>query len=106
MKFVQTVLGKVPADSIGIVDTHEHLIRVGGGEVIHGGKDFLMDSFEAAKKEIYLFKSAGGQTIVEMTPCGSGRDITSLIKLSEETGINIIATTGFHKSELYDSTHL
>lgn len=105
LKFVQTVLGKIPADSIGITDAHEHLIRIGGGEVIHGGNDFLMDSSEAAENEIHLFKNAGGQTIVEMTPCGSGRDITSLIKLSEKTGINIIATTGFHRSELYDSTH-
>lgn len=105
LKFVQTVLGKISADSIGITDAHEHLIRIGGGEVIHGGNDFLMDSIDAAEKEIYLYKNAGGKTIVEMTPCGSGRDITSLAELSKKTGLNIIATTGFHKSELYDPTH-
>lgn len=105
LKFVQTVLGKVPINNIGKTDSHEHLIRIGGGEVIHGGNDFLMDSVDNAEKEISLYKNAGGDTIVEMTPCGSGRDINSLVKLSKTSKINIIATTGFHKSELYDRTH-
>ncbi|XVK29434.1 hypothetical protein NXG63_01900 [Pectinatus frisingensis] len=105
MKFIQTILGPIPTKSIGITDAHEHLIRIGGGEVIHGGQDFLMNSYEAALKEINLFKKAGGNTIVEMTPCGSGRDIGTLLQLSKNANIQIIATTGFHKSSFYDQTH-
>lgn len=105
MKFVQTVLGKIPADTLGNTDAHEHLIRMGGGEVIHGGKDFLMDSYEAALNEVALFQQAGGKTVVEMTPCGSGRDIGSLVEISKASGVQVIATTGFHKSVFYDPTH-
>jgi len=31
MKFVQTVLGKIPADVLVNTDAHEHLLRIGGG---------------------------------------------------------------------------
>lgn len=107
MGYIQTVLGKIDPKDIGFTDSHEHVIRIGGGEVIKGGHDFLMDSYEAAKNELLLYKAAGGKTIVEMTPCGSGRDVETLIKLSKETGVNIIGNTGFHKSEFYENnTHI
>ena len=40
-----------------------------------------------------------------MTPIGSGRSIESLREISAKSGVNIIATTGFHKSEFYDKSH-
>lgn len=107
MGYVQTVLGKIDPREIGFTDSHDHLIRIGGGEVIKGGHNYLMDSYEAARDELLLYKAVGGKTVVEMTPCGSGRDVESLVKLSTETGVNIIGTTGFHKSEFYDNnTHI
>lgn len=107
MAYIQTVLGRIASSEIGFTDSHDHLIRIGGGEVIKGGNNLLMDSVEAARNELLLYKAAGGKTIVEMTPCGCGRDVESLVKLSTETGINIIGNTGFHKSEYYDNnTHI
>lgn len=107
MGYIQTVLGNIDQDEIGFTDSHEHIIRIGGGEVVYGGHNFLLDSYENGKKELLLYKAAGGRTIVEMTPCGSGRDIESLIRLSKETGINIVGNTGFQKSDYYENnTHI
>ncbi len=105
MRYVQTVLGKVPVDDIGMTDAHDHLIRVGGVEVICNGSDFDMHDECKALEELELFRAVNGNTLVEMTPIGSGRSIESLRFLSRESGVNILSTTGFHKSELYDKSH-
>lgn len=105
MKFVQTVLGQVPITELGYINGHEHLMRIDGGEIRCGGNDFLMNDREAACREMALYKQAGGTTIVEMTPCGCGRDIAGLVALSQTTGLHVIATTGFHRSAFYDTAH-
>ena len=33
MKIIRTILGDIPAESIGVTDSHDHLIRSGGPEV-------------------------------------------------------------------------
>lgn len=105
MKYVQTVLGKKPINEIGKTDAHDHLIRIGGVEVICNGTDFDMPDEEKAIQELELFKTVGGNTLVEMSPIGSGRHIESLVKVSQKSRVNIIDVTGFHKSELYDKSH-
>lgn len=105
MRYVQTVLGKVPVDNLGMTDAHDHLIRAGGVEVISNGSDFEMTDESKALEELELFKAVGGNTLVEMTPIGSGRSIEGLRSLSRESEVNILSTTGFHKSELYDRSH-
>lgn len=105
MRYIETVLGKLPASKIGNTDAHDHLLRIGGIEVITNGSDFDMTDEEKAAQELQLFTSVGGNTLVEMTPIGSGRYIEGLRRLSRKTGVNIISTTGFHKSEFYDKSH-
>lgn len=105
MPFIETVLGKIDPTEIGATDAHDHLIRKGGIEVITNGSNFDMPDEQKALEELELFKRVGGNTLVEMTPIGSGRCIESLRSISKESGVNIIATTGFHKSEFYDRSH-
>lgn len=103
MAFIETVLGKIDPSNIGKTDAHDHLIRKGGVEVITNGSDFDMPNENKALEELELFKQVGGNTLVEMTPIGSGRSIESLREISAKSGVNIIATTGFHKSEFMTS---
>ena len=105
MSFIETVLGKISPMEIGATDAHDHLIRKGGVEVITNGSNFDMPDEQKAIEELELFKQVGGDTLVEMTPIGSGRNIESLRFVSRQSGVNIIATTGFHKSEFYDKSH-
>ena len=103
MRMIRTVLGDVPADTIGITDSHDHLIRSGGPEVVHDA-NFLMDDLEAACREFDAFLKAGGKTMVCMDPIGCGRNVPKMIALAERfrgQG-HILMTTGFQKGPNYD----
>ena len=111
---VQTVLGPVPSESLGITMTHEHLLvdlsplvkppveasRRGLfyapvsmellGRINFGGQPNLDNSrlvdVETAISEAVLYRRAGGQTIVEATSIGIGRDPEGLRKVAIGTG--------------------
>lgn len=89
---IETVLGSIESSSVGNATMHEHLF-------LHASphaemQDLCIDDFEKALTEVQFFKDSGGQTIVDATPPGCGRTPAKLIDLSEETGINIIMSTG------------
>jgi phosphotriesterase-related protein len=58
---------------------------------------------EVAVKELMAYKNAGGNTIVELSTVGMGRDVRKLRELSKETGVNIIASCGFYKEKFHPS---
>lgn len=59
-------------------------------------ENFWHESVHDAAREVADFKRAGGGTLVEVTPIGQGRNAAGLRQVSEMTGVNIIANTGFY----------
>jgi len=59
-------------------------------------ENFWQESVHDAVREVADFKRSGGGTIVEVTPIGQGRDPAGLREISRQTGVNIIANTGFY----------
>ena len=103
MKTVRTVLGDIPADQLGVTDSHDHLIRSGGPEVLHDA-NFLMDDLDAACREFENYLQAGGKAMVCMDPIGCGRNVPKMLALAERfrgRG-HILMTTGFQKGPNYD----
>ena len=103
MNMIRTVLGDIPAESIGVTDSHDHLIRSGGPEVAHDAV-FLMDDLEAACREFDSFLNAGRKTMICMDPIGCGRNVPKMLALAERfrgRG-HIVMTTGFQKGPNYD----
>ena len=103
MRVIRTVLGDVPASDIGVTDSHDHLIRSGGPEVLHDA-NFLMDDLDAACAEFGAYLDAGGRTMVCMDPIGCGRNVSKMLALAERfrgRG-HILMTTGFQKGSNYD----
>nr|XP_009936219.1 PREDICTED: phosphotriesterase-related protein isoform X2 [Opisthocomus hoazin] len=128
---VQTVLGPVDPDCLGYTLTHEHLTMnysscfcppSPGQEPLSDGPIEMKNLFwikqnpyshkenlllyqetDAVKEELLQFKAAGGGTIVENTTTGIGRDMNTLKKLAEETGIHIIAGAGFYVASTHSS---
>ena len=126
---VNSVLGELSREELGITTPHEHIfIDISAFfeerklwdienpvtepvKMEHLGqlnrdpyalKDNLsMEDYETQKKEILRFKRAGGQTMVDATMPGIGRDPEALARISRETGINVIMGTGYYVS----STH-
>lgn len=92
---VNTVLGPVPADSLGVVAVHEALLSVVPGA--EHGYDVSMDRaeiFEVLAGKLTAFKEAGGGTVVDSTGMFHGRDVKLLENLSRATGVHVVASTG------------
>ena len=121
---VQTVLGLINADSLGVTLPHEHLLKATKNLLVKPGEaDELEFAYQPIRlenlnwvrhhytrnldnlqlqdeqmmiDEAMFFKGAGGDTIVELTcTSGSGRNPQGLTRLARATGLNIIMSTGF-----------
>ncbi|WP_040213067.1 phosphotriesterase family protein [Clostridium polynesiense] len=107
---INTVNGIINEENLGITYSHEHIIVKPDKE----DKKYLaytLDDIEKSTKEVEAFKKNGGSTIVEMTPINYGRNVLAYKKISQETGVNIIYCTGFHKEEflpywVYEKTNI
>jgi phosphotriesterase-related protein len=56
----------------------------------------LLDDRERAVIELRKFRDLGGSGMVELTTAAWGRDIKVLKRISEESGVHIVATAGFY----------
>ena len=95
---VSVLGGSRPA---GFCQSHEHIfIRpcpAQAGQPI--------DEPEKSLAELAAYHTAGGRVLVDAQPVGCGRDAAILERLSRESGVEIIASTGFHKLSYYPAGH-
>ncbi|MFE4500868.1 phosphotriesterase [Rhodococcus sp. NPDC056743] len=98
---VNTVLGPVPADQLGVVSVHEALLSVlPGAEYAFDITMDRADIFEALAEKLKDFREHGGQTIVDATGMFHGRDVKLYEALSRTTGVHIVASTGLGPEEM------
>lgn len=100
-KTVMTVLGPVPAQTLGIADAHNHL-WIDPAPGTPPDLPRLVDR-TAILSELKEYRQAGGRTQVDCQPGGSGRDGRVLQELSRQSGVHIVASTGFHLAKYYPS---
>ena len=124
MPSVMTVNGPVDAVDLGPTLPHEHLLidltpyvdelarfreLPHEGEVValanlgairgnpYGNRDnCILNSVELAVREVELLKTAGGRTLVDATNCDIGSDPTALRRISELTGVHVVAGCGHY----------
>lgn len=101
---ITTVRGDTPAAEIGFCHSHEHLF-IKKGQPERMDPSLLLADYELTKAEVERFKEFGGETIVDAQPVGSGRDAAGLLRLSQETDVHILSSTGFHKLGFYPEGH-
>ncbi|MDQ0858045.1 phosphotriesterase [Bacillus sp. V2I10] len=93
--YIQTVLGKLEPQELGVCACHEHLYvdlsRVKKNE------DTCLQDIELIMEDLESFAALGGKAIVEVTNEGMGRDAEQLAEISRKTGLQIIASTGCYK---------
>jgi len=97
MKKVQTVLGPISPEDLGVTYPHAHVIIM---RERSEDPDFGIPNVEKAIEELQSFKEAGGKSIVDGTTVGPGRDVKALIDVAKKTSVNIVATTGFGTQDL------
>lgn len=92
---INTVLGPIPAENLGVVATHDALLSIYPGAQYGYDIDInRADIFATLKHKLERFKAAGGNTIVDSTGMFHGRDVYMYESLQQATGVNIIASTG------------
>ncbi len=121
MKKAMTILGPVPADQLGHILTHEHILsdvpdwglqplypelldhKVTIGILgklrrdIWSCKDNLrLDEPEVSLQEVASFKAKGGGTLVDVTSVGLKRDIRGVTEIARATGVHVVAGTGLY----------
>jgi predicted metal-dependent phosphotriesterase family hydrolase len=104
MAAVRTVLGDVDSSTLGITDAHEHVL-IRSGLILVKEPDFRLDRVDKGVEELRDFRGFGGGTVVDTAPLGIGRDPDGLRQISQESGVQIIAATGFHKTKYYLDSH-
>ena len=126
---IKSVRGELTREQLGVVAPHEHVILdltafyqelpVPGiddpatqkvemwnlgilSRDCYALKDNLrLTDEETAVKELLFFKNAGGNTMVDASLPGIGRDPKTLARISEKTGLNIIMGTGFYVGQTH-----
>lgn len=100
MNVVRTVLGDRDPASLGRVNYHEHLFQV--SPLLVG--DDLVDE-ACSQEEARSLAASGFETMIDATPIGLGRNAGALARISNATGLTIIATTGTHREAHYADDH-
>ena len=126
---VQTVLGPIEPEDLGVTMTHEHLLSSFTqasvapqeaslreryeapvsmkdlGWLYHGQGDnkdnSKLDDISAIIAEVSLYKEFGGSALVDATSIGIGRDPVGLARISRATGVHVIMGSSFY----VDVTH-
>ena len=65
-------------------------------DVIGVRDNLLLGDVDTAVRELTRYKMMGGNSVVEVSARGIGRDPVGLLKVSNATGLNIICCTGFY----------
>jgi phosphotriesterase-related protein len=120
---VQTVLGPIAPEALGVTLPHEHLLiderimyrKPGGASA--GGRalealdpanlyeltcnwksslDNLLLDEESARRDAELYRLEGGQSIVDVTPRNLGRDPAGLQRISRATGLHVVMGAGYY----------
>ncbi|MBM3944976.1 MAG: hypothetical protein FJ317_05720 [SAR202 cluster bacterium] len=126
---VQTVLGPISPDKLGVTHTHEHLLidmmcyfempeeaserawvdakltmdRIGGAtrRFSHFPDAIRLLDVGMAIEQVLTFKHAGGNSLVDTTNIGLGRDPLALARISRATGLNVIMGSSYYVPNSY-----
>ena len=98
---VQTVLGAVAPGDLGFTLPHEHTKC--SLWWIENRWDYweLIGDEPRINEELASYKGLGGGTLVDVTPIGIGRDLARLVRLSQATGLHIVAGAGWYRQAYY-----
>lgn len=92
------------ASSLGITNAPEHVL-IRSGLILVREPDLRLDCVDKGIEELRDYRSFGSGAIVDTAPIGVGRDPGGLRRISAESGVHIVAATGFHKTKYYLDSH-
>lgn len=97
---VQSVCGSLEAAALGHCQIHEH-IWVRPTPMSQKNPALAICDYEKSLQELRGYRRRGGCSFADAQPVGAGRDAQMLQRLSRESGVHIVACTGFHLLGFY-----
>lgn len=94
-----TVRGPISVDQAGTILSHEHLLCDLWPFV--GNYDGILDDEELSAEELDAYRIAGGNTIVDATSGGLGRNPEALRRISERSGVHVVMGAGWYREGVY-----
>ena len=104
LQYIRTVTGDILPEQLGVTQPHEHTIIL-SGKSCEVNPALLLDSPECAVRELSDYKAAGGNALVDAQPIGVERSPLLMQEISIRSGVQIVATTGFHRPCFYPVDH-
>ena len=126
-RVVQTVLGPIDPDDLGVTLAHEHLwmdssplFAVHGYRATAAGTwdsaaaaearwnpgshpdNYRLTDVAAAVEELAPFVRAGGRSLVELTPPSLGRDPIRVREISERAGVHVVLGAGQYLEAVHE----
>jgi phosphotriesterase-related protein len=100
MGVIRTVLGDIDAAALGWCECRSHLFI--DPDIAHSAQDKRDgNNYDAVVTALMRYKDAGGGAILDGQTLGRGRLSDALVRASRQTGVPIIASTGFHLQAYY-----
>lgn len=100
MTQVQSVGGPVDPAALGHCQIHEHVF-VRPTPMSGRNPALCIDDFQKSLAELRAYRAAGGRALADAQPVAAGRDALALERLSRESGVTVIASTGYHLLSFY-----
>lgn len=91
---VRTVQGDVDASDVGMTLCHEHL-AIDVSEVF-GDPDLKLDDPDMVAEDLAEAVDLGLRTVVDVTPCATGRDPKALVRIAGLAKLHVVAAAGYH----------
>ena len=105
MGYLNTVLGPVHCEELGVAAVNEHLMWGPPGWDYDAGAWFEIGKvFEKCYHEVIDYRLHGGRTYVECSAITPGRNLDIFVKIAQTSQVNIVASTGF-AAEAYVSPY-
>jgi predicted metal-dependent phosphotriesterase family hydrolase len=96
---IMTVKGPIAPADAGFVLSHEHLL-CDLWSIVRSYDGILHDE-QLASAELKRFKEAGGQTLVEVSSIGLGRNPEGLLRISSDTEVHVVMGSAWYREEGY-----
>jgi phosphotriesterase-related protein len=100
---IQTILGSVEPDSLGVTLIHEHLLPRSQIAAPPNKPVFSrrIDMADVVRELAHARDTYGLRSVVDCTPRRSPDELESMAWLSRETGLNVVVATGCMKEQYY-----
>jgi predicted metal-dependent phosphotriesterase family hydrolase len=95
--FIQTVLGPIPPEQLGLTLPHEHILCDFIGAAETSRDRWQVDEVvQVMRPPLEQLKARGFTGFVDCTPAYIGRDPRVLKQLAQQTGLHLLTNTGYY----------